>query len=279
MASENWQENTENTINILTSTSANLAKDLYFFNILQKTLRKHELKVINEIKEIQNEVSFQIASNFNMSIKALNHYSDLVNKYEKVGQNVINSYTTLENTLSQGKNQISDIFQQIIGKLDFIANLQQWLISQFFDFQAFIFYLSFGILVFISTSFERTLSSRFPLLLLTACNYFIEALLLRCLNSENSIIKIALCQTYCSPGKVQEIIGIERGLFLLICAASFLYMIFSYKNYQQVNNQILVELKNKFRYIERTPYWVKKYFSHFTKIHEETIKEENSDCT
>ena len=113
--------------------------------------------MINEIKETQINVSIKVSENLNMSMNAIEKYNQLVERYERAEEQVIQSYTALEDVLTQGKQQMDDIFQMILGKLNFVISLEEWFVSQFFDIRAFILYLSFGIFVFIATSFERTL--------------------------------------------------------------------------------------------------------------------------
>jgi pilus assembly protein TadC len=203
---------------------------------------------VNEIKKEQMNVSEQVAKNLNMSMQAIDKYTQLVEKYEQAEENITRSYTALEEILRQGRLHIDSIFQTILGKLNFVINIQEWLVSQLFDIRAFMIYFAFSVLIFIATSFERTLAARFPLLLGTVCNYFIEFLLVRFLSNG-------------TPHEIQAYIEIERICFLLVAGVVFLFAMITYQNYQKRNNEILKELKLKLQYIERTPYWIHKYFS------------------
>jgi len=201
------------------------------------------------------DVSEQVGKNLNMSIEAINKYTQLVKKYEQVEENITRSYTALEEILRQGRQQVDNIFQIILGKLNFVIHIQEWLVSQLFDIRAFMIYLAFTILVFIATSFERTIAGRFPLLLGTICNYFIEFLIVRFLN--NGI----LCEGACDIELIQTYIEVERIVFFLVAGGIFLFVMITYQNYQKRNNEMLKEIKLKLQYIERTPYWIHKYFS------------------
>eukprot|EP00826_Nyctotherus_ovalis_P051152 TRINITY_DN6379_c0_g2_i3.p1 TRINITY_DN6379_c0_g2~~TRINITY_DN6379_c0_g2_i3.p1 ORF type:complete len:295 (-),score=51.97 TRINITY_DN6379_c0_g2_i3:62-946(-) len=253
--SQHWQETTESTINSLTSLSLALANDLLF---LLQLHRRHELEVVCEIRKEQINVSKQIAANLNMSMEAIDKYAQLIEKYEKVEERVISSYTALEDALSKGKQQIDTVFQLILGKLNFVIHLQEWLVSQFFDIRAFMLYITLGISFFIATSFERTIPARFPLLLGTVCNYVVECVLVRYLHDERGSL---LCGKVCEMEEVERYVKVERSVFLLIAGSVYLYSIVTYQNYQKRNNEMLKELKMKLKYIERTPYWIHKYFN------------------
>lgn len=203
-------------------------------------------------------MSKQIAANLNMSMEAIDKYAQLVEKYEKVEERVISSYHALEDTLSKGRQQIDAVFQLIIGKLNFVIHLQEWLVSQFFDIRAFVLYITLGISFFIATSFERTIPARLPLLLGTACNYIVECVFVRCLHDERGSL---LCGRACEMEEIERYVRAERSLFFLIAGGVYLYCIVTYQNYQKRNNEMLKELKVKLKYIERTPYWIHKYFN------------------
>ncbi len=223
--------------------------------------RSEELKALDEVKLQQDEVGRQVARNLNVSFRAFDQYRSLLTRYERAEEDTIKAYDGLQHAIDQGKQQVGTVFKMICEKLSFLVEAQQWLMAQVFDFRSFLFYLAFGIGIFVVTSFERTLAVRFPLLLIAVGNYFAETALVKTLSAPGSRLGRLFCDGQCLNADITGILGYERFAFLLLCAGIFFYRMATYQNYQAENNRILEELKRKLRYVERTPYWVHKYFS------------------
>jgi len=215
------------------------------------------------MKREQKSVSKIISTNINTSLQAVEKYKELAGKYEETEGKIINAYEQLETVIDKGQNHIISFFTMISDKLGILIEIQQWILGQYMDFKAIIFYISTLIIILISTAFKSTISSRFPLLFFTILNYFAELTLTRLVVTYPLILSRALCgksDEMCELIKTMKIISYERGLFILIDLLIYSYYLLTYKNYQKVNNDLLLKMEKKFRYAEKTPYRIHRHF-------------------
>jgi len=199
-----------------------------------------------------------------MSLQAVENYKELAGKYEETEGKIINAYGQLEKVIEKGQSHISSFFTMISDKLGILIEIQQWILGQYIDLKAIIFYISTLIIILISTAFKSTISSRFPLLFFIIINYLAELTLTHLVVAYPSILSYVLCGTsdeICELIKTMKIISYERGLFILIALSIYSYYLFTYKNYQKINNDLLLEMEKKFKYVRKTSYLVHRYLT------------------
>lgn len=138
------------------------------------------------------------------------------------------------------KDIVESVKSSIASSQEIILGIQNWLISEMSWFDTILFYILSLTFVFIFTSLRSSSGSRLPVLIIlfsgVLSERFICQLFLAFNRNENANN---------SHGLLMTCIWCFRYTIVSLCVLIIIYTIFSYKNYEILNNKLLIEIRSQ----------------------------------
>ncbi|XP_071784082.1 uncharacterized protein [Asterias amurensis] len=207
-----WQEQTEITVSRLAKSSEEVAVKMEATGQLQE-----EMKVKQEESLEQQRLILENEEHLRQTLETSSN--DIKSDFAEMKQSTQNQRHLLEKTFSR------------------IADVQHMILGEFSWFNSLLFFAAAVLIAYLLTSAPRTSGARLWLFIILGANFVIERLVFQMAGADQT--------------QLYERMWLCRYCFCFAALVTLLIVAYRYKDFAVVNNQMLLEIKQKIEKIER----------------------------
>merc|ERR1719295_1869237 len=222
LQSQVWHETTQETIGTLSESSAKVARSIANWSQMQETILENQAATLDYQKQIAADGS-------------------------ALSQALESSRENAKQLMEEFRTSTDEQRALIFSIFDRVGKLQSLVVSEVSWIYSVLFYAGTLVLVHVMTATKRTADARFPLLILFTLNAIVERLVCNFSLGEagNPTISNLLFPTENEsvPELINARIWLCRKLSLTAAALFLAYSVYSYKDYNILNNAILRDIQ------------------------------------
>jgi len=222
LQSQVWHEKTEETIGSLTENSAKVARSIANWSEMQTSILENQAATL----EYQRQIAAD-GTALNLALDA--------------------SRESARQLMEEFRSSTDEQRALIFSIFDRVGKLQSLVVSEVSWIYSVLFYAGTLILVHVMTATKRTADARFPLLILFTLNAIVERLVCNFSLGEDANPTISNLLFPAENESVPELINARiwlcRKLSLTAAALFLAYSVYSYKDYNILNNAILRDIQ------------------------------------
>eukprot|EP00742_Colponemidia_sp_Colp-10_P006122 GILJ01006550.1.p1 GENE.GILJ01006550.1~~GILJ01006550.1.p1 ORF type:complete len:525 (-),score=79.49 GILJ01006550.1:180-1712(-) len=220
-----WQQQTEHTINRLSSTADGVSEKL------DQSLMANRQLLNGQQMSLENQRA--ILSNG----ESLNAHISLANdKLSSFQSDVHDAFSEVRLKVEEQQLHFAGVMQELFGSVEKVRELQQYLLGEFFDIQAVMFYVCSVLLGYLLTGTVKTQTARVWIFSALTLNFIVERMLISNVASDHTVVtNLWLC----------------RKIFCLVGALTLCLSVILHKDYMKLNHGLLRELSTDLRTVQQ----------------------------